>query len=64
MWRVNNVILSPEKITVVIQAERDVNKVTVVFDNGYKLEFIGAEAAELWRRLDEEGDWRSDDSGV
>lgn len=52
MLRVNNVILNIDKIIYVIQDRGDVNKVRVIFDGDLKLDFVGAEAAELWKELD------------
>lgn len=60
MLRVNNILLDPLKVTCAIQDRGDVNKVKVVFDNGFELVFEGSEAADVWKLLDEDKDWRDE----
>lgn len=54
---VNNVLFDPAKVVYLMQDEKDVNKVTILFDNGERLECKGAEAAQMWKHFDE-GGWR------
>lgn len=60
MRRINNVLIDPRKVACAIQDTGDVNKVRVVMDSGLELNFEGAEAAEVWKLLDEDKDWRDD----
>jgi len=59
---VNNWVINMDRVAYVLQEPDDVNKVTVVFAavpnerNG--LEFIGREAAELWKVFSDDKDWR------
>lgn len=60
MIRFNNVLLDPDKITCIYQDEKDNHVIYVLFDNGEKLAFKGAEGAEIWRAFDKERGWRDD----
>ena len=57
--RINNTLIDPKKVTALFQDENNVNKITIIFDNGEKLHFTGAEAVELWKEFDE-GGWHED----
>lgn len=58
--RVNNLLFDAEKVTYLVQENDDVNTVRIVFDNTCELLAKGAEAAEVWRLFDVDGDWRGE----
>lgn len=58
--RINNSIIDTAKVSAIWQDERDVSKVTVLFDNGKELVFVGQEAMDIWRELDTDKGWKSD----
>ncbi len=60
LTRINNVLIDLSQVVYVVQTD-GVNNIDVMLENGKELEFRGAEAAELWKMLDGEKDWRSED---
>lgn len=56
---VNNVVIDKTKVSCLIQDPQGEHKVTVYFDNGQEVAFVGAEAAEVWKAFDE-GDYADD----
>lgn len=57
-----NALINPEKIVCIYQDDEDKDMVRVLFENGEKLNFHGKEAAELWRALDPERDWKDENT--
>lgn len=62
LTRINNVLIDLNKIIYVLQVE-GFNKIQVKFDSDVELFLYGAEAAELWKLLDGEKDWRDEGTG-
>lgn len=59
--RINNILIDPGKVIYLQQDEKDPNVVVMMFDNGKSVDFIGAEAAEVWRHFDDDRGWRGEE---
>lgn len=57
---VANMIMNPAHIVHAMLDPDGEQKVTVLFDTGKPIVFLGAEAAALWKELDKEKDWRDE----
>lgn len=58
--RINNIIINSERVLYLLQEQGNINRVTLMFDTGVKFDFLGSEAAELWRHFDSEKTWQDE----
>lgn len=58
---VNNAIIDRDKVSCLIQDPAGELRVTVYFDNGERLNFVGKEAADVWKEFDvDKKSWRDE----
>jgi len=54
--KINNIVFDKDRVLWV--THDGIKKVTVRFEDGENMEFVGDEAVECWRIFDTESDWR------